>query len=515
MKSDKRVYKFATEKKQNSVNPEKTKFNSNEFFSWPEKYQDKEIKSVPEEIKSVPEEIKSVPEEIEEIEEENEPKCAIALKAKDSKKKDMVYQFDRLFFTIANKFGCISKEWLIEELRPKINTLDNQKEKDDKKEETTRKPWFMVCEESYATGVGTHFHVFIFLTKRKKKTLFQLLEHFQLTNDKVTVKPFIKKVEGKDWYFVIKYMLKEDKTPFCSLGSGNLLTWMNIVSGEKGDTELKKAVYSVIEESVFLSKEDIKSKEDLRAEVTKTTTDPNKSVEVIIGSPKRRTTEIERLESESDFLGRLVRGSYHFSCSNPLRINYLEDLIKKYFNLGFIGRLSPYLTPSLSEIKETLAEMDKAGVFVLTMTGYSTSSGLDRGLIISLLTEIQRYQEKYEKVEFMLFFCTDDMRFRKYISGMLGNSVIFIDKNFKLLTNTDVMKPDIQINLNGGDVNNNYYGLEKKELSNLKNEIREELRQELIVELTTKITNEVKLNLLAEVKADIWKDLSSRFILNK
>ena len=339
-------------------------------------------------------------------------------------------------------------------------------------------------------------------------------EHLKLTNEKVKAKPYVQKVEGKDWYFVIKYMLKEDKTPFCSLSSSGLLTWMNIISLEKGDIELKKAIYAVVDNSVFLSKEDIKSKEDLRAEVTKTTRDPNKSVEVVIGSPKRPTAEIERLELESVFLRELVPGSYHFSSSNPLRIKYLENLIKKYFNLSFIGRLSPYLTPSLLEIKETIAKVDKSGVLIIT--GYSTSSGSDRGLIISLLTEIERYQDKYEKVELMIFFCSDDMRFRQYILRLLGDSVIFIDQNFKLLPNTDVMKPDIQINLNGGDVNNNnYYGLEKKELLKLKNEIKEELRQELIVELTTKITNEVKLNLLAEVKADIGKYLSSHFILNK
>lgn len=402
--------------------------------------------------------------------------------------------------------------------------MDNQKEKEEEKEVTSRKAWFMVCEESYATGGGTHFHVFIFLSSRKKKTLFQLQEHLKLTNEKVKAQPYVQKVEGKDWYFVIKYMLKEDKTPFCSLGSGGLFTWMNSISLQKGDIELRKAIYAVVDNSVFLSKEDIKSKEDLRAEVTKTTRDPNKSLEVVIGSPKRPTAEIERLELESVFLRELVPGSYHFSSSNPLRINYLENLIKKYFNLSFIGRLSPYLTPSLleikEEIKETIAKVDKYGV--LTITGYSTSSGLDRGLIISLLTEIQRYQDKYEKVELIIFFCSDDMRFRQYILRLLGDSVIFIDQNFKLLTNTDVMKPDIQIYLNAGDVNN-YYGLEKKELSNLKKEIREELRQELIVELTTKISNEVtakitkevKLNLLAEVKADIWKDLSSHFVLNK
>jgi hypothetical protein len=174
------------------------------------------------------------------------------------------------------------------------------------------------------------------------------------------------------------------------------------------------------------------------------------------------------------------------------------------------------------EIKETIAKADKFGV--LTITDYSTSSGSDRGLIMSLLAEIQKYQDKYETVELMVFFCSKDMRFRQAISRMLGDSVVFIDENLTFLTHTEVMKPDIQINLNDGDVVNNYYGLEKKELSNLKKEIREELRQELIVELTTKITNEVttkitnevtakitnevKMNFLAEVKADIWNDLS-------
>lgn len=157
--------------------------------------------------------------------------------------------------TYGNRLGHISKEWLIEELRSKINDLDNQKEKEEEKEVTTRKAWFVVCEESYATGGGTHFHVFIFLSKRKKKTLFQLQEHFKLTNEKVKVKPFNKKVEGKDWYFVIKYMFKEDKTPFCSLGSDTLLTWMNIISLERGNLISKKVsicTYLLINKYYFL-----------------------------------------------------------------------------------------------------------------------------------------------------------------------------------------------------------------------------------------------------------------------
>jgi hypothetical protein len=365
--SNKRTYEFVKKNKPNYLNPDTfsdtkfSKFNSDEFEEGAEEYRDEEIKEI--------KEIKPVPEEIEEIE---EIKCLVSLEGKDSKNKDIVYQGDKFFLTYGNRLGHISKEWVIEELRCKINDLDNQYEEI----MTNRKAWFMICEESYPTGGGTHFHVFIFLSKRKKKTLFQLQEHFKLTNEKVKVKPFIKKVEGKNWYFVIKYMFKEDKTPFCSLGSGALLTWMNIISLEKGDIELKKAIYSVIDVSSFLSKEGIKSKEDLR--------------------------------------------------------------------------------------------------------------------------------------------------FRKTISGVLGDSVGFLDENLKFLKHTDIMKSDIQINLNGGDVNN-YYGLEKKELSNLKKEIREELRQELIVELTTKITNEVtakitkevKMNLLAEVKADIWKDFSSSLVLDK
>ena len=147
-KSNKRTYKFSKKNKCNF-------FDSDAVEEWPEEYLD--------------EEIKPVPEEIEEIEEKNEIKCVVALEAKDSSNKDIVYQSDRFLLTFGNRLGHISKEWLIEELRSKINTLDNQKEKEEEKKVTTRKAWFMVCEESYATGGGTHFHVFIFLSSRKKK----------------------------------------------------------------------------------------------------------------------------------------------------------------------------------------------------------------------------------------------------------------------------------------------------------------------------------------------------------
>lgn len=490
----KRSYTFANSKKNPSVlgveiekEEEEEYFNSDDFEEWPEEYRD----------------------------------TYVSLKVKDSKGKDIVYQGNKFMFTYGNRSGLLRKEYVIETLRSKIFNFNKEFNKEEEKlhKKSTYGTWFIVCEESYATGGGTHFHVFVFLSERKKKTLFQLQNHFRLTNEYVTAKPFVNKIEGKNWYTVVKYMLKEDKTPFCSLGSKVLLTWMNIISLEKGDEDLRKAVFEILDQYNFLRKEDIKSKEDLRVkaiEVTKTTPGSKDSkdsdvVNVVTLQLEDKRVAITRLEQESIFLTGLVPGSYHFASSNPLRIQYLEKLLKRHFELSFIGRISPCLTPSLVEIKETVAKADKYGV--LTITGYPTNTWSDRQLIISFLTEIQRYQDKYDTVELMIFFCNDDMRLRQSILRLLGDSVVFIDENFKFLTDTDVMKPDVQINLNGGDVNNNYYGLEKKELSNLKKEIREEikkeLRQELIVEMTAKIKEEVKAKIKEELKEELKADLIS------
>jgi hypothetical protein len=104
------------------------KFNSDDFDEWEEEYRDEEIK-----IKEI-KKIKAVPEEIEDIEEIEEIECLVALEGKDLKNKDIVYQGDRFFLTYGNRLGHISKEWVIEELRCKINDLDNQKENQKVKE---------------------------------------------------------------------------------------------------------------------------------------------------------------------------------------------------------------------------------------------------------------------------------------------------------------------------------------------------------------------------------------------
>lgn len=91
-KSNKRTYKFSKKNKRNF-------FDSDTVEEWPEEYLDKEIKPMPEEI-----------EEIEEIEEKNEIKCVVALEAKDSNNKDIVYQSDRFLLTFGNRLGHISKE---------------------------------------------------------------------------------------------------------------------------------------------------------------------------------------------------------------------------------------------------------------------------------------------------------------------------------------------------------------------------------------------------------------------
>ena len=137
----------------------------------------------------------------------------------------------------------------------------------------------------------------------------------------------------------------------------------------------------------------------------------------------------------------------------------------------------------------------------------------NRQLMLSLLTEINLYNDNdnQELENSLVFLCDDGGRFKLEIVNKMGDFITFIDENFNLISKKDLMGPDIQINLNSGDVNNNYYGLEKKEFSNLKKEIREELRQELrqelIVEVTAKITNELKMNLFAEVKEELKEEL--------
>jgi hypothetical protein len=71
-------------------------------------------------------------------------------------------------------------------------------------------------------------------------------------------------------------------------------------------------------------------------------------------------------------------------CCNLFKIQRVEALIKKYLKVPFVIRISPYLTPSLVEIKAAVTKTDKNGV--LTITGYPTNSESNRQLIMSLLT---------------------------------------------------------------------------------------------------------------------------------
>jgi hypothetical protein len=345
------------------------------------------------------------------------------------------FQGDKLLLTIANKLGHIKKEWLIQRLRTQLHTLDpsDPLDRNDAKKIKNKKCWFVVSEEAFKDG-GTHFHVFICLSERKQKILEQLQNIFKLENEFVTATPFVRAIKGKNWDYALRYVLKEDRTPFCSLGSARLLTYLNnLDSGSlKENDNIKKLIKAIINESEFLKPEDIKSKEELRSEVSEVS---------------------------------------------------LSDID---------------INPSIRVLKEDKIQIKK----LETENLYNDNSNQENSLV---------------------FLCDDGGRFKLEILNKMGDFITFIDKNFNLLSKKDVMKPGVQINLNG-DINystTNYYGLEKKELSNLKKEIREELREELRQELIVEMTNEMtakikkevsnelklKLNLFAEVKAEIKEEI--------
>jgi len=159
----------------------------------------------------------------------------------------------------------IIKEWLIAQLRTQLHTLDPS----DRLKIKNKKSWFVVSEEAFKDG-GTHFHVFICLSERKQKTLEQLQNIFKLENEFVTATPFVRAIKGKNWDYALRYVLKEDKIPFCSLGSARLLTYLNNLDCKnlRDNDNIKKLIKVIINESEFLKPEDIKSKEELRSEVS-------------------------------------------------------------------------------------------------------------------------------------------------------------------------------------------------------------------------------------------------------
>ena len=449
------------------------------------------------------------------------------------------FQGDKLLLTIANKLGHIKKEWLIEKLRTQLHTLDPSDpwDRNDGKKLKDKKGWFVVSEEAFKNG-GTHFHVFICLSERKRKTLGQLQSILKLENELVTATPFIRAVKGKNWDSALRYVLKEDRTPFCSLGSARLLTYLNnLDSGSlKENDKIKKLIKAIINESEFLKPEDIKSKENLRSEVSDVSeisemSDIDSSMKVgRVG--KEDKIQIKKLETETVFLNSLMPGSYHFNSSNPIKIKYLVNLIKNHYACNYIARLSPFLTPTRKSMENVLSKLTKNPIVIISGFPHTPEN---RQLMLSLLTEINLYfdNDNKELENSLVFLCDDGGRFKLEIVNKMGDFITFIDENFNLISKKDLMGPDIQINLNSGDVNNNYYGLEKKEFSNLKKEIREELRQELIVEVThltakmtnemtakikeevtAKITNELKMNLFAEVKEELKEELKAELMKN-
>ena len=424
------------------------------------------------------------------------------------------FQGDKLLLTIANKLGHIKKEWLIEKLRTQLHTLDPSDpwDRNDGKKLKDKKCWFVVSEEAFKNG-GTHFHVFICLSERKRKTLGQLQSILKLENELVTATPFIRAVKGKNWDSALRYVLKEDRTPFCSLGSARLLTYLNnLDSGSlKENDKIKKLIKAIINESEFLKPEDIKSKENLRSEVSDVSEISDIDSSMKVGRVvKEDKIQIKKLETETLFLNSLMPGSYHFNSSNPIKIKYLVNLIKNHYACNYIARLSPFLTPTRKSMENVLSKLTKNPIVIISGFPHTPEN---RQLMLSLLTEINLYfdNDNKELENSLVFLCDDGGRFKLEIVNEMGDFITFIDENFNLISKKDLMGPDIQINLNSGDVNNNYYGLEKKEFSNLKKEIREELRQELrqelIVEVTAKITNELKMNLFAEVKEELKEEL--------
>ncbi len=263
----------------------------------------------------------------------------------------------------------IIKEWLIAQLRTQLHTLDPS----DRLKIKNKKSWFVVSEEAFKDG-GTHFHVFICLSERKQKTLEQLQNIFKLENEFVTATPFVRAIKGKNWDYALRYVLKEDKIPFCSLGSARLLTYLNNLDCKnlRDNDNIKKLIKVIINESEFLKPEDIKSKEELRSEVSEVSLsdiDINPSIRVL----KEDKIQIKKLETETVFLNSLMPGSYHFNSSNPIRIKHLANLIKTHYNSDYIARLSPFLTPTQKSMKNVLNKLTNNPI-VVTNTEFLLTS---------------------------------------------------------------------------------------------------------------------------------------------
>jgi hypothetical protein len=266
----------------------------------------------------------------------------------------------------------IIKEWLIAQLRTQLHTLDPS----DHLKIKNKKSWFVVSEEAFKDG-GTHFHVFICLSERKQKTLEQLQNIFKLENEFVAATPFVRAIKGTNWGYTLRYVLKEDKIPFCSLGSARLLTYLNNLDCKnlRDNDNIKKLIKVIINESEFLKPEDIKSKEELRSEVSEVSLsdidmsdiDINPSIRVL------KKIQIKKLETETLFLNSLMPGFYHFNSSNPIRIKHLVNLIKTHYNSDYIARLSPFLTPTQKSMKNVLNKLTNNPI-VVTNTEFLLTS---------------------------------------------------------------------------------------------------------------------------------------------